>query len=147
MNRPKKLKKLKAKQPFVSICTPTFNRRPFISSMIECFQKQDYPKNKMEWLIMDDGTDKIGDLVKDIPQVRYFSYDEQMVLGKKRNLLNKKAKGDTTNAKRIASRVRNVESKRGRIRLEKKFDFFMMIIFCFSKRVAPAFIANEWIEP
>ena len=94
MNRPKKLKKLKTKTPFVSICTPTFNRRPFISSMIECFNQQDYPKNKMEWIIIDDGTDKIGDLVKDIPQVRYYSYDEQMVLGKKRNLLNKKAKGD-----------------------------------------------------
>ena len=93
MNRPKKLKKLKTKTPFVSICTPTFNRRPFISSMIECFNQQDYPKNKMEWIIIDDGTDKIGDLVKDIPQVRYYSYDEQMVLGKK-NLLNKKAKGD-----------------------------------------------------
>jgi len=94
MNRPKKLKKLKTKHPFVSICTPTFNRRPFISSMIDCFNHQDYPKNKMEWIIIDDGTDKIGDLVKDIPQVRYYAYDEQMVLGKKRNLLNKKAKGD-----------------------------------------------------
>jgi glycosyltransferase involved in cell wall biosynthesis len=48
----------------------------------------------MEWVIIDDGTDKIGDLVKDIPQVRYFAYEERMNLGKKRNLMHEKAKGD-----------------------------------------------------
>ena len=41
----------------VSICTPTFNRRPFIPSMIECFKHQDY-EGPMEWIIVDDGTDK-----------------------------------------------------------------------------------------
>ena len=44
----------------------------------------------MEWIIIDDGTDKIEDLVKDIPQVKYFKYDEQMVLGKKRNIMHEK---------------------------------------------------------
>ena len=80
--------------PFVSICTPTFNRRPFISSMIKCFMEQDYPKDRMEWIIIDDGTDKIGDLVRDIPQVKYFSYDNKMPLGKKRNIMHDKSKGD-----------------------------------------------------
>ena len=27
-----------SKQPFVSICTPTFNRRPFIPVIIKCFE-------------------------------------------------------------------------------------------------------------
>jgi len=83
-----------AKQPFVSICTPTFNRRPFIQMAIKCFEHQTYPKDKMEWIIVDDGTDKIEDLVSHIPQVRYFKYDEKLTLGKKRNLTNEKAKGD-----------------------------------------------------
>lgn len=83
-----------SKQPFVSICTPTFNRRPFIPIAIKCFEHQTYPKDKMEWIIIDDGTDKIEDLVTHIPQVKYFKYDEKMTLGKKRNLLNEKAKGD-----------------------------------------------------
>ena len=82
------------KQPFVSICTPTYNRRPFISAMIKCFEHQTYPKDKMEWIIIDDGTDKIEDLVSHIPQVKYFKYDEKMVLGKKRNLLHEKSSGD-----------------------------------------------------
>ena len=80
--------------PFVSICTPTYNRRPFWPMAIQCFQEYDYPKDRMEWIILDDGTDKIEDLVTHIPQVKYFKYDTQMVLGKKRNLMHEKAKGD-----------------------------------------------------
>jgi hypothetical protein len=82
------------KTPFVSICTPTFNRRPFIPIMIKCFENQTYPKDKIEWIIVDDGTDKIEDLVSHIPQVKYFRYEEKMSLGKKRNITNEKAKGD-----------------------------------------------------
>ena len=80
--------------PFVSVCTPTFNRRPFIPYMIKCFEMQDYPKDRIEWIIVDDGTDKIGDLVVDIPQVNYFAYERKMILGEKRNLMNSKTKGD-----------------------------------------------------
>jgi|UniRef100_A0A6C0D744 glycosyltransferase involved in cell wall biosynthesis len=80
--------------PFVSICTPTFNRRPFYPMIIECFNNQTYPKDRMEWIIIDDGTDKIEDLVKNIPQVKYFKYDTKMNLGKKRNLMHEKSKGE-----------------------------------------------------
>jgi glycosyltransferase involved in cell wall biosynthesis len=80
--------------PFVSLCTPTFNRRPFIPYMIKCFEHQTYPKDKIEWIIIDDGTDPIEDLVKDIPQVKYFYYEEKMLLGKKRNLMHTKCSGD-----------------------------------------------------
>jgi len=82
------------KYPFVSVCTPTFNRRPFIDGMIKCFNHQTYPKDRMEWIIIDDGTDKIEELVKDHPNVKYFKYDEKMSLGKKRNLLHEKSKGE-----------------------------------------------------
>jgi len=83
-----------SKKPFVSICTPTFNRRPFFPYIIKCFENQTYPKDKMEWIIIDDGTDKIEDLVAHIPQVKYFKYDEKLLLGKKRNLAHEKASGD-----------------------------------------------------
>ena len=79
---------------FVSVCTPTYNRRPFINSMIKCFDHQTYPKDKIEWIIIDDGTDKIEDLIKYHPNVKYYSYDEKMPLGKKRNLMHEKSKGD-----------------------------------------------------
>ncbi len=81
------------KKPFVSVCTPTFNRRPFIPYMIKCFNNQDYPKEKLEWIVVDDGTDKIGDLIKDHPNVKYFSLEEKMTLGKKRNFMHKQCTG------------------------------------------------------
>jgi len=80
--------------PFVSLCTPTFNRRPFIPYMIKCFEHQTYPRDRMEWIIVDDGTDKIEDLVKHIPEVKYFALDNKMLLGQKRNLMHEKTKGD-----------------------------------------------------
>jgi glycosyltransferase involved in cell wall biosynthesis len=80
--------------PFVSICTPTFNRRPFIPFLIKCFEHQTYPKERMEWIIIDDGTDSIEDLIKDIKQVKYHYYNEKMILGKKRNLMHNKCSGD-----------------------------------------------------
>jgi len=80
--------------PLVSVCTPTFNRRPFIPSLIKCFQAQTYPMDKIEWIIIDDGTDNIEDLVAHIPQVKYFKYDERMYLGKKRNTMHDKCSGE-----------------------------------------------------
>lgn len=80
-------------KPFVSVCTPTHNRRPFIPYLIKCFLAQDYPMDRMEWIIVDDGTDKIQDLVKDIKQVRYFSLENKLKLGEKRNLMHSKCNG------------------------------------------------------
>jgi hypothetical protein len=82
------------KYPFVSVCTPTFNRRPFINAMISCFNNQEYPQDRMEWIIIDDGTDPIEDLVASHPRVKYFKYDTKMTLGKKRNLLHEKSRGE-----------------------------------------------------
>jgi len=80
--------------PFVSICTPTFNRRPFIPHIIKCIEHQLYPKDKIEWIIIDDGTDKIEDLVKHLPYVKYFTYDTKLTLGRKRNISHEKSIGD-----------------------------------------------------
>jgi len=81
--------------PFVSVCTPTFNRRPFIKTMFDCFKHQTYPKHRMEWIIVDDGTDKINDLIAsaNIPQIKYFAVDQKMTLGAKRNFMHEKTKG------------------------------------------------------
>ena len=73
--------------PLVSVCTPTFNRRPFIPYIKKCFKHQTYPKNRIEWIIIDDGTDQVGELFNDVPEAKYFYYKEKMHLGKKRNLM------------------------------------------------------------
>ena len=81
--------------PFVSVCTPTFNRRPFIPIMFQSFLNQTYPKDRMEWIIVDDGTDSIEDLVNSsgISQIRYFREEKKMALGEKRNYMHSKVKG------------------------------------------------------
>ena len=85
-------------QPFVSVITPTYNRRKFLPSLIECYDSQTYPKNKMEWIILDDGTDCVRDVFEDvakkIPNLRYIRLEEKLLIGAKRNILNKESKGD-----------------------------------------------------
>jgi len=93
-----KKSKVKSNEPFyplVSVCTPTFNRRPFIHNMFQCFLNQDYPKHRIEWIIVDDGTDKIKDLIEtsNIPQIRYFQVENKMTLGAKRNYMHKFVRG------------------------------------------------------
>ena len=83
--------------PFVSILTPTFNRRPFIQTIIECVRNQTYPKHRMEWVVVDDGTDKIEDLIRqaqlDPIQIKYIPLAQKVALGKKRNISHENAKG------------------------------------------------------
>ena len=81
-------------QTTVSICTPTYNRREFIPYLINCIKDQSYPQELIEWIILDDGTDKIKDLVENIPNVVYLESDKKLPIGKKRNMLNDKAKND-----------------------------------------------------
>jgi len=92
------MKEKKQVKPFVSICTPTFNRRPFFPYLLKCFEGQNYPKDRIEWIILDDGTDCVKDVI-DIysakyPQIKYHYYKDKMTLGKKRNLMHSFCKGD-----------------------------------------------------
>ena len=82
--------------PFVSIITPTYNRKRFIPYLIECYKSQSYPKDKMEWIIYDDGSEPVGELFKNLklPNVRYIYNSEKQNIGYKRNLLNREAKGE-----------------------------------------------------
>jgi len=82
--------------PFISVVTPTYNRRRFIKYLIECYKSQNYPKEKMEWIIYDDGVDKVEDLFTclPIPNIRYIYEPVKQNIGAKRNRLNKEAKGE-----------------------------------------------------
>jgi glycosyltransferase involved in cell wall biosynthesis len=86
--------------PFVSVITPTYNRRRFIPSLIACYMHQTYPKERMEWIVLDDGADSVEDLftaaaaAKKIPNLRYIRSPEKQVIGAKRNRLNEEARGE-----------------------------------------------------
>ena len=82
--------------PFVSVITPTYNRKRFIPYLLECYKSQTYPKDKMEWIIYDDGSEPVGEFFKNLPfpNVRYIYNEEKQNIGYKRNVLNSEAKGD-----------------------------------------------------
>lgn len=84
--------------PFVTVVTPTYNRRRFIPYLIQCYKEQTYKKDRMEWVILDDGQDKVKDLFeqasKTIPNIRYYALDEKQTIGAKRNRLNDLASGE-----------------------------------------------------
>ena len=79
----------------VSVVTPTYNRRTFIPALLQIYKSQTFPKEQMEWIIVDDGRDKVEDLFQEtgIPNLRYVWKDEKMRIGAKRNLLNQMARG------------------------------------------------------
>ena len=72
--------------PPVSIITPTYNRKKFFPLAIRNFQKTDYPKDKLEWIIVDDSdTDSLIDLIPKNNKIKYFKLDEKHSIGYKRN--------------------------------------------------------------
>lgn len=86
-------------RPFVSVLTPTYNRRQFLPAILECYLSQTYPKDRMEWLIFDDGEDSVQDyfdtqIKPKVPNARYIRSDTKLKIGAKRNRLNAEAKGD-----------------------------------------------------
>jgi glycosyltransferase involved in cell wall biosynthesis len=82
-------------RPFVSVITPTYNRRKFLPILIHLYQQQTYPKELRELVILDDSPTSNEDLIpKDDSSIRYYYQTEKLVLGDKRNKLNSLAKGD-----------------------------------------------------
>lgn len=78
--------------PMVSCIMPTADRREFIIVAIENFLSQDY-ENK-ELVIIDDGTEKIGDMVPPGIPFRYFRLERKHSVGEKRNIACSHARGE-----------------------------------------------------
>lgn len=82
-------------RPFVSVVTPTYNRRRFLPILIHQFNMQTYPVDRRELIILDDSPTSNEDLIpKNNKYIKYIYQQEKMNLGEKRNKLNELAKGD-----------------------------------------------------
>jgi hypothetical protein len=77
--------------PLVSCIMPTYNRRRFLSFTLRQFQAQDYPHKEL--VIVDDGSDPVGDLVENVPGVHYLRLSTRAPIGAKRNLACRHARG------------------------------------------------------
>jgi len=101
----KKHKKCNAFEPFykifdedlpnVTIITPTYNRKMFMPLCIRNFEKSDYPKKKLEWIIIDDSDkDEIKELLPTNYNINYIKLNEKHTVGYKRNIGVENAKND-----------------------------------------------------
>jgi glycosyltransferase involved in cell wall biosynthesis len=82
---------LRADAPLVSCIMPTYNRREWIGRSIRCFLEQDYAEREL--IVIDDGTDAIGDLFPPDSRIHYHRVDRRLTIGAKRNLACERAGG------------------------------------------------------
>jgi len=83
--------------PNISIVTPCYNRTKWLRLMIFNLKEQDYPKDKLEWVIDDDSTDKLFKSIEEIKKVeeiigfpiKYVHTTNRRSIGAKRNNLTK----------------------------------------------------------
>jgi hypothetical protein len=78
--------------PLVSCLMPTHNRRRFVAQSIAYFLRQDYAQREL--IVLDDGDDRVADLMPADARVRYVPLDERLVLGEKRNRACELARGE-----------------------------------------------------
>ena len=81
-----------ADRPLVSCIMPTADRRQYVSRAITYFLRQDYPNREL--IVLDDGSDRVEDLMPSDPRVRYFGLERGLVLGAKRNSACELAHGE-----------------------------------------------------
>ena len=82
--------------PFVSIITPTYNRRHLLPLLEQCILRQTYPRCRMEWVIVDDSQDEQPRFKPRTDHgitTRYLVVDRKMTLGEKRNYTLEQARG------------------------------------------------------
>ncbi|MDD9303499.1 MAG: glycosyltransferase [Desulfobacter sp.] len=83
-----------ANSPKISVCTPIWNRNHFIPLMIKNLKCQNYPHDKLTWVIDDDGDTPLirdGKEMSRLTQalapikIRYHYYKTRRTIGEKRN--------------------------------------------------------------
>lgn len=89
----------------VSVITSTYNRSRFIPALLECYRRQDYNHDQMEWLILDDSDANEGAEQKktqtlfdafsnQVSNIFYIHTPQKQVMGHKLNHLCSLARGD-----------------------------------------------------
>lgn len=81
----------RATWPLVSCIMPTYERRRYVAQAVQSFLQQDYPNREL--IVVDDGADAIGDLVKGVANVQYVRVPRTSI-GAKRNLACRHSRGE-----------------------------------------------------
>ena len=108
MGKKKRIKNnLSSSHPNVSILTPTFRRLKFLPLLFDCINNQDYPHDKLEWVIVngENNSEKLNEVPSLIEKFRkendkikivYCSHpmNEKNKIGGLRNKSNEIASGE-----------------------------------------------------
>lgn len=78
--------------PLVSCIMPTRNRRIFACQALRYFERQDYQNREL--IIVDDGDDRIADLLPTDARIHYIALPRTTSIGEKRNIACEQAHGD-----------------------------------------------------
>ena len=101
---------------------PTRDRRPFVGRAVAQFLEQDYADREL--IVVDDGADRIGDLLPDDPRIRLLRSEQRLAVGAKRNLACAAARGDVLMhwddddwmaPWRMSYQVRELEARRAQV--------------------------------
>lgn len=74
---------MRSELPFVSVVIPTWDRAPMLADCLTSLRAQDYPKDRFELIVVDDGsTDATPDIVRSfqeggLPEVRYIRQEHK----------------------------------------------------------------------
>ena len=71
--------------PNISVCMPTYNRRKFMKLVEMNYNNTTYPKDKIEFIVVDDGIDQIEDALPKEKNIKYYHYKKKQTIGWKRN--------------------------------------------------------------
>ena len=93
----KQIPKARANMPMVSICTLTYNRKECVERLLKCIERQDYPLERIEWVILDDSSDYKESLAirsHTGVTIKYQRIRQKLALGAKRNLSHRLCSGE-----------------------------------------------------
>lgn len=90
---PKELSLNKDLLPKVSIITLVYNRKRFFKLSLLNYFSINYPRDKLEWIIIDDSKkdERVEDMVPSRPDIHYYLFEEHLKIGNKRNIGIEKA--------------------------------------------------------
>jgi glycosyltransferase involved in cell wall biosynthesis len=126
--------------PNISIITPTYNRRNTFKLAIYNFLNCNYPKDKIEWIIIDDGTDKIIDMIPTEYNIRYYYFDQN----DKQLLYNKCISKINNNTNNKKNKNKNKNNNKF-IELHKNKFFNNRIPIGLKRNIANSYTTSNYI--
>ncbi|NJE12881.1 glycosyltransferase family 2 protein [Thermococcus sp. LS2] len=83
------------KLPLVSVIIPTYRRKEKLRRLLDSLLESDYPKNKMEIIVVVDADgEDYNDLVQEFPRVKFIFNEKEKLVAESRNIGIRHSTGD-----------------------------------------------------